>query len=462
MTNVNHRKVPRSSKPLAPRTSYPVPHVDRRKFLKSSTGSLAALSALSYARAADAPSEKVTLALIGIGPAKSESIVNGRGRQLLGLFTSFNDVEIASICDPDENLFPSAQKVLTQRNRREARVEKDIRRVLQDKTIDAVIVATPDHWHALATIWACQAGKHVFVEKPASHNLVEGRRMVEAARKYNRVVQHGTQSRSSGSVGRAAELIRSGKLGKIPAARIWVAGARRSIGHVKDSDVPKGVDYDLWLGPAPRRPFNENRFHYRWHWMWDFGSGEIGNNGVHYLDRIRWLLNLDAPTRIVASGGKLFYDDDQETPDTLTVSYDFPHCNVTWEHRIWSRGANGTILYGERGNLIMDRHGWHVENGIEAADKGDLDAAGMPDGSVHQRNFIDCIKNSSGTSVRRPNADIEEGHKSTRLCHLGNIAFRTGRAIRFDEKTETCINDPEANRLLGRTYRKPFEVPERV
>jgi predicted dehydrogenase len=196
--------------------------------------------------------------------------------------------------------------------------------------------------------------------------------------------------------------------------------------------------------------------------MWDFGSGEIGNNGIHYLDRIRWLLNLDAPTRIVASGGKLFYDDDQETPDTMTVSYDFPHCNVTWEHRIWSRGANGAILYGERGALIMDRHGWHVENGIEAADKGDLDQAGQPDSSVHQRNFIDCIKNSSGANVRRPNADIEEGHKSTRLCHLGNIAFRTGRAIRFDEKTETCINDPEANRLLSRTYRKPFEVPDRV
>jgi hypothetical protein len=181
MTNFNQRKLLRYSNP-----------VNRRKFLKSSAGSLAALSAFSYARAADAPNEKVTLALIGIGPAKSESIINGRGRQLLGLFASFNDVEIVSICDPDENLFPGAQEVLTQRKRREARVEKDIRRVLQDKTIDGVIVATPDHWHALATIWACQAGKHVFVEKPASHNLVEGRRMVEAARKYNRVVQHGT------------------------------------------------------------------------------------------------------------------------------------------------------------------------------------------------------------------------------------------------------------------------------
>jgi predicted dehydrogenase len=339
-------------------------------------------------------------------------------------------------------------------------VEKDLRRILQDKSVDAVVVAAPDHWHALATIWACQAGKHVYVEKPASHNLVEGRRMVEAARKYHRVVQLGTQSRSSASLTRAVELVRSGKLGKVPCARAWIGGTRPNIGRPQDSAVPKGVDYDLWLGPAPQRAFNENRFHYRWHWMWDYGTGELGNNGIHALDRLRWLLNLDAPTRIVAAGGKLFYDDAQETPDTLTASYDFPNCSITWEHRVWSRGTgSGAALYGERGTLVFDRQGWHVENGIEATDKGDVEPA---DSSIHQRNFIDCIKNSSGRNVRRPNADIEEGHKSTRLSHLGNIAFRTGRAIRFDEKTETCLNDPEANRLLRRSYRKPFVVPEDV
>ncbi len=436
--------------------------VNRRGFMKSSAASMAAMSALSYARATDAPSEKVRLALIGIGSTVPGS-VGGRGRQLLRPFTSFNDVEIVCLCDIDDNFIPIGQKLLTGHERREARVEKDLRRVLQDKTIDAVIVATPDHWHALATVWACQAGKHVYVEKPASHNLIEGRRMVEAARKYNRVVQLGTQSRSSASLGRAVELVRSGKLGKIAAARTWVGGSRPSIGHAKDADVPKGVDYDLWLGPAPRRAFNENRFHYRWHWNWDYGTGELGNNGIHALDRLRWLLNLDAPTRIVAAGGKLFYDDDQQTPDTLTVAYDFPNCLVTWEHRVWSRGTgNGAVLYGERGTLVFDREGWHVENGIEAADKGDVDPPSRPDGTIHQRNFIDCVKNSSGMNVRRPNADIEEGHKSTRLCHLGNIAFRTGRAIRFDERTETCINDAEANRLLTRAYRKPFAMPDRV
>jgi predicted dehydrogenase len=438
-----------------------MPSISRRRFLKSSAASLGGLSALSYARAADQPNDKVVLALFGIGSTVPGS-VGGRGRQLLRPFTSFKDVDIAYLCDVDESFFPFGQKLLTAAERPEARVEKDLRRVLEDKRIDAVIVALPDHWHALATIWACQAGKHVYVEKPASHNLREGRRMVEAARKYQRVVQLGTQSRSSASLARAADLIRSGKLGKIPFARAWIGGSRPSIGKQKDAAVPPGVDYDLWLGPAPERPFNPNRFHYRWHWMWDYGTGELGNNGIHGLDRLRWILNLEAPTRITAAGGKLFYDDDQQTPDTMAVAFDFPTCTVTWEHRVWSRGTDeGAVIYGEHGTLVFGRKGWHVEKGIEAADEGDSRAESV-EGSVHQRNFIDCIKDSSGTNVRRPSADIEEGYKSTRLCHLGNIAFRTGRAIRFDAQTETCLDDPEANRLLTRPYRAPFVVPDKV
>src|SRR5262245_24206174 len=237
--------------------------------------------------------------------------------------------------------------------------------------------------------------------------------MVEAARKYHRVVQLGTQSRSSASLGRAAELVRSGKLGKIPAARAWIGGSRPNIGKLPDSDVPKGVDYDLWLGPAPKRNFNTNRFHYRWHWMWDYGTGELGNNGIHAMDRLRWILNLDAPTRIVAAGGKYFYDDDQETPDTLTATFEFPTCSITWEHRVWSKASgDGAEIYGEHGTLVLDKKGWHVEKGIEASDKGDSKDEEVQ-GTVHQRNFIDCIKNSSGSSVNRPNAAIEVGHFST-------------------------------------------------
>src|SRR5437870_8019999 len=211
--------------------------INRRRFLKTSVASVASLSALSYTRAADSPNDKVVLALIGIGSTMPGS-VGGRGRQLLRPFSSFKDVEIAYLCDIDESFFPFGQKILSAGQRREARVEKDLRRVLEDKSVDAVVVAMPDHWHALATIWACQAGKHVYVEKPASHNLSEGRRMVEAARKYSRVVQLGTQSRSSASLARAAELVRSGKLGKIPHARAWIGGSRPNIGRPKDSVVP--------------------------------------------------------------------------------------------------------------------------------------------------------------------------------------------------------------------------------
>src|SRR5437762_13209007 len=239
---------------------------NRRHFLKTSVASVAGLSALSYASAADAPSEKVVLAIIGIGSTVPGS-VGGRGRQLIRPFSSFKDVDIPYLCDIDENFFPFGQKLLVAAERPEARVEKDLRRVLEDKRVDAVVVAMPDHWHALATIWACQAGKHVYVEKPASHNLIEGRRMVEAARKYHRVVQLGTQSRSSASLARAAELVRSGKLGKIPHARTWIGGSRPNIGRPPDGELPQGIDYNLWLGPAPERAFNPNRFHYRWHWM---------------------------------------------------------------------------------------------------------------------------------------------------------------------------------------------------
>jgi predicted dehydrogenase len=435
--------------------------INRRRFLKNSMASVASLSALSYARASDSPNDKVVLGFIGIGSTVPGS-VGGRGRQLIRPFSSFKDVDIAYLCDIDESCFVHGQKLLSSAQRQEAKVEKDLRRVIEDKSVDAVVVATPDHWHALATIWSCQAGKHVYVEKPASHNLQEGRRMVEAARKYHRVVQLGTQSRSSASLARAAELVRSGKLGKTPHARAWIGGSRPNIGRQKDISAPSGVDYNLWLGPAPERAFNVNRFHYRWHWMWEYGTGELGNNGIHALDRLRWILGLDAPTRIVAAGGKFFYDDDQETPDTLTATYEFPTCSVTWEHRVWSPGTDdGIAIYGEHGTLILDREGWHVEKGIEATDKGDSQQDKV-EGAIHQRNFIDCIKNSSATNEKKPNADIEEGHKSTRLCHLGNIAFRTSRAIRFDAQTETSIDDPEANRLLSRTYRRPFVVPSSV
>jgi predicted dehydrogenase len=421
--------------------------LNRRDFLKTSAATAAGLSALTAAGAADKPNERIVVAVMGL---------RGRGKDHVQAFSNFPDSEIAYLIDPDENMVPAAMKIVTNNQKKEPKIEKDVRKALEDKSVTALSVAAPDHWHALATIWGCQAGKHVYVEKPVSHNIVEGRRMVEAARKHNRVVQAGMQRRSADHFASAREFLRAGKLGKVPFVQTYIGGHRKSIGHKEDSAVPQGVDYNLWLGPAPERTFNPNRFHYNWHWNWDYGSGEIGNNGIHVLDIARFLLDLDAPLRITSGGGKYFYDDDQQTPDTMVTTFDFPHTNLTWEHRIWSPtnfegDPASIILFGEKGTMVFDRKGWHILNGDEASDKY-VNMEGP-----HYRNFLDCVKDG-----KRPNADIEEGHKSTRLCHLGNIALRVGRVLHFDDKTETLKDDPEANKLLGRIYRKGFEVPDRI
>jgi predicted dehydrogenase len=426
--------------------------LNRRDFLSTSAASLASLSALTAAGAADNPNEKLVLAVMG---------VKGRGRGHLSGFSAFPDVEIAYVCDPDENVIPGALKSINARQQRQPKVEKDIRKVLEDRNVNAIAIAAPDHWHALATIWACQAGKHVYVEKPISHNIIEGRRMVEAARKYDRVVMVGTQRRSGPQYMSAAEFVRSGKLGKIPFVKTWIAGNRPSIGRFSDEAVPTGVDYNLWLGAAPERAFNKNRFHYNWHWHWAYGTGEIGNNGVHYLDVARMVVpGLDAPLRISSLGGINFYTDDRETPDTQVATFDFGKTTLTWEHRIWSKtGAEGVssglVVYGEKGTMVFSKEGWKVIDAPAGAEPAEGPSAGIE--TPHLRNFVEAVKDK-----KKCNADIEEGHKSTRLCHLGNIALRVGRTLNFDAKTETISGDPEANKLLGREYRQPFVVPEKV
>ena len=423
----------------------------RRQFLHASAASALTLSAASYGRTAGA-NDRVRVAVMG---------VRSRGKDLLKLFAARPNVEVVHLIEPDENVIAAALKAAPGAS--PPKVGKDVRKVLDDPAVTALVVAAPDHWHALATVWACQAGKHVYCEKPCSQTLAEGRRMIDAARRYKRVVQIGTQRRSAAHVASAREYVQSGKLGKVAFARAWIAGGRKPIGKKGPAPVPAGVDYSLWLGPAADGPFTPNRFHYNWHWFWDLGTGEIGNNGIHGLDVARNVLGFDAPTRVTAAGGKYaFGDDDQQTPDTMTAAFEFPAgpggaggCTVVWEHRVWERSgpegeAFGVSIHGEKGTLVFRKGGWEVRDGDGAKDAAD---AGMM--AAHVQNFVDCVRDG-----KTPNADVEEGHRSTRLCHLGNIAFRTGKALPFDAATETFPGHADANALLRRAaYRKGFDLP---
>jgi predicted dehydrogenase len=423
-------------------------HTTRRQFL---TTSALTLSAASYTRAADKPNEKVRVAVMGL---------KVRGKTLAPTFAAAPNTEVTHLIDPDPAMVKPALDAL-KNPASPPKVETDVRKVLDDKSVTALVVAAPDHWHALATLWAAERGKHVYVEKPVSHNLLEGQRMVQAARKYKVVIQAGTQRRSQSSVVSAREYVQAGKLGKVAFARAWIAGNRPNIGVAKPEAPPAGVDYSLWLGPASGE-FTKNRFHYNWHWFWDLGTGEMGNNGIHGLDVIRNVLDLDAPTKVSCAGGKFFYDDEQQTPDTQTATFDFPAgpggaagCTVVWEHRVWEKKGQGPegqgygiSIHGDKGTLLFDGDAWKVRGGDDASDKPKGDVVGE-----HVRNFVASVRGEA-----KPNAEIEIGHKSTRLCHLGNLAYRTGKTLRFDAKTETT-DDAEANKLLGREYRKGFELP---
>jgi predicted dehydrogenase len=420
----------------------------RREFLATSA---LTLSAASYNRAADKPNEKVRVAIMGL---------KIRGKQLAPHFAAAPNTEIACLVDPDPAQVAPVLKALKD-PASPPKAETDIRKVLEDKSITAIVVSAPDHWHALATIWAAERGKHVYVEKPVSHDMIEGRRMVDAARKYKVVIQAGTQRRSQSSVIAAREYVQAGKLGKVAFARAWIAGNRPNIGFAKPEAPPQGVDYSLWLGPASGE-FTKNRFHYNWHWWWDLGTGELGNNGIHGLDVIRNVLDLDAPTKISCAGGKYFHDDDQQTPDTQIATFDFPAgpggamgCTVLWEHRVWEKKGQGPegqgygiSIHGDKGTMLFDGDTWKVRGGDDATEKPKSDML-----ADHVRNFIASVRGEA-----KPNAEIEIGHKSTRLCHLGNLAYRTGKTLRFDPKTETT-DDAAANKLLGRDYRKGFELP---
>lgn len=435
---------------------------NRRTFIQQTATAVAATSAFGFPSVGQSASanERVVMGVIGPG---------GMGSNLLSSFVEQKDVEIAYVCDVDSNRMAQAAKSVEKKTNKAPKQEKDMRRLFEDKVVDAVVIATPDHWHAPATILACDAGKHVYVEKPCSHNLREGRLMVEAARRNNRVVQTGTQTRSSEHAIRAMELLHNGAIGDVLVAKAWNSQLRGNIGKAKPSDPPAHLDFDLWVGPAPMVPYQSNLLPGIWRWWYAFGTGDMGNDGVHDIDLARWGLGVKThPTKISAMGGKYFFDDDQQFPDTQYISFEYAGAGIggrpkqlIFEQRIWSPYVqegheNGNAFYGTKGMLVLGKgKGWEL---FGPRNEPREKMAGRPDSGAHHRNFLECIKNG-----KLPAADVEIGHLSAALCHLGNIATRVGRVLHFDPEKEHILKDDEAARLLRRTYRAGhWAVPKNV
>ena len=418
----------------------------RRAFLKhaGAVATVASVASSSKTSTAGDANERVVVGVIGCG---------GRGVQLGKIFDDQPDATVAYVCDPDRDRAGRA-KAATNADHAVA----DMRRIFDDASVDAVVIASCDHWHAPAAILACEAGKHVYVEKPCAHNVREGRMMIEAARKHGVVMQHGTQSRSSQSKQTAVEMLREGTIGEVLVAKHVNSQKRSNIGRRKPSEPPANLDYDLWVGPAEWREYQSNYVHYRWHWFYNFGTGDIGNDGVHGIDIARWGLGVRThPSFVTGYGSKLFFDDDQEFPDTYSVSFEYPGSGevgqkrlLIYEQRIWSpyredADGNSTFFYGTNGMMVIGRGIQVFGPDNEPLRKEDLSA----DRDAHQRDFLDAVKDPT----QRPNAEIEIGHLSSSLCHLGNIVAQARRAVRFDPKTEQIVGDEEAARMLGRQYR---------
>ena len=411
---------------------------------------------------AQSPNETVRVGVIGLG---------GRGGSHVNAWSRMKNVEIVAISDIDESHIGEKFKLLEGRGVKKPTTYVDFRKMLDDKGIDAVSIATPNHWHTLMTVWACQAGKDVYVEKPCSHNVFESQQIVAAARKYDRIVQQGSQSRSSPALREAVQRMREGELGEVYMTRGLCYKWRDTIGKTPVEPVPPGVDYDLWTGPAPKRPFTKNRFHYNWHWMWDTGNGDLGNQGIHEVDKCRWGLGVTHPTKVTAIGGKFMFDDDQETPNTISASYEFDVDGkkkmMTFEVRHWispheagiQEGKPGNTIgnqfYGSKGYLVFDNYNKYYS--FLGRDQQPGPSATAPD--THWENFIAAVRSRKRQDL---NAEIEEGALSCNLVHLANISYRLGRTIHWDAKNLKCIGDDEANKMLTRDYRAPFVVPKNV
>lgn len=437
--------------------------MNRRHFLVSSAGAVA-----SYRSAQASPNDTVRVACVG---------VRGQGQSHIHAYAKMPNVEIAALCDVDENILGQSLKDAEALTGKRPAAFVDLRKLLEDKSIDAISIATPNHWHALQAIWGCQAGKDVYVEKPCAYNIFEARQLLAAATKYNRMVQHGTNARSSPTMQQAVQKVRDGVIGTPYMSRGLCYKWRDTIGHTPVEPVPPGVHYDLWLGPAPKRDFTRNRFHYNFHWFWDYGNGDIGNQGVHQMDAARWLLGVKYPTKVTATGGHFMFDDDQETPNTMVATFEFDEGArkiLVFEVRHWitndeadilsvadkmsgpaagTHATVGNVIYGSKGYL-SSAYGFETVLGIEhePGPKAESD-----DNGNNWANFIQAIRSRKHSDL---NAPVEEAVPSVVLIHLANISYRLGRSLHFDSSTMTCSGDPEANQMFSRKeYREPFVVP---
>ncbi len=467
--------------------------INRRDFLKSGARAgaglaLSGMTFLPHPQRVFGANDRVRVGVVGL---------HGQGWAHVEEYAKIPTAEVAAVCEVDENVLNQRLGEMEKMKLPKPATYIDIRKMLDDKSLDAISIAVPNHWHSLMGIWGCQAGKDVYVEKPCSHNLWEGRQLVKAAQKYNRIVQHGTNSRSGAAIQEGVQKMRDGLIGDLYLSRGLCYKWRNTIGHASEEPCPAGVHYDLWTGPAPLKPFTKNRFHYNWHWIWDTGNGDLGNQGIHEVDVARWGLGVGLPNKASAIGGHFMFDDDQQTPNTLNCAFEFDLPDgkrkmLEFEVRHWisnheadigtpafgggevpaalgnaqekrhqRRGPQNTIgnvFYGSKGYVAMNGYdsykswlGEDQEPGPHAEAPGN-----------NWANFVDCVRSRKKENL---NAPIEEGHISCALVHLANASYRLGRTIHFNPDTQMAIDDDEANLLLrdgDREYRTPYVVPENV
>jgi predicted dehydrogenase len=448
----------------------------RRTFVKTSAAATAAPLLWGTSKSWAGANDRVNVAVIGI---------RGMGQNHIQSYQALENVNVVALCDVDERLYPErVQKHFVDKGLAKPKLYYDIRTLLEDKDVDAVSIVTPNHWHTLAAIWSLQAGKHVSVEKPCCHNIFEGQQLVKAAKKYGLIVQDGAEQRSNPCAQSMADYLHDGKLGEVYLAKGLCYKWRETINKTPDEPVPDGVHYDLWMGPAPEKPFSQNRFHYNWHWNWEYGNGDMGNQGVHEMDIARWGLGVTLPTKVSAMGGHFMFDDDQNTPNTLMAMYEFPNKEggsdkkkiLQFETRHWicnnegelSPGFRtkddaggymqsnvnvvGNLFYGSEGYMRKTVDDWQTYMG-KTREPGDS-GGGLGN---HYQNYIDAIRANDPGLLTSP---IEEGFYSCALIHLGNISYRLGRTINFDPEKQEIIGDAQAAAMMTREYREPYVVPE--